>query len=46
MYENYSTYLTYSERLGAKFYLLRAFLFFCDPLLKRLQNKVAPEGFR
>lgn len=44
MYENYSTYLTYGERLGAKFYLLRAFLFFCEPLLKSLQSYQMPEG--
>lgn len=46
MYENYSSYLTYAERLGSKFYLLRAFLFFCEPLLKRLQLKKMPEAFQ
>lgn len=44
MYENYSTHLTYAERLGSKFYLLRAFLFFGQPLLHKLQQKQMPEG--
>ena len=28
LYDNYASYLTYAERLGARFYLLKAFLFY------------------
>lgn len=44
LYENYSSCLTYAERLGARFYLLKAFLFYCDPLLQKLQAKKMPES--
>ena len=43
LYENYSSYLTYAERLAARFYLLKAFLFYVDPLAHSLQAKKMPE---
>lgn len=43
MYENYASYLTYAERLAARFYLLKAFLFYADPLNQSLQAKKMPE---
>ena len=36
LYDNYSSYLTYSERIAAKFYLLKVEIFYSDPLLKDL----------
>jgi hypothetical protein len=43
LYENYSSYLTYAERLAARFYLLKAFLFYAEPLSLSLQAKKMPE---
>jgi hypothetical protein len=39
----YSSYLTYAERLAARFYLLKAFLFYAEPLSQSLQAKKMPE---
>lgn len=44
LFDNYASYLTYSERLGAKFYLLKAYIFFSDPLLHDLSTGVMPQG--
>lgn len=43
LYDNYASYLTYAERLGARFYLLKAFLFYSEPLIQNLQAKKMPE---
>lgn len=43
LYENYASYLTYAERLAARFYLLKAFLFYVDPLTQSLQAKKMPD---
>ena len=43
MYENYASYLTYAERLAARFYLLKAFLFYADPLYTSLNAKQIPD---
>ena len=44
LFDNYASYLTYAERLAAKFYLLKAYLFYTDPLLKDLTDGVMPQG--
>lgn len=36
LYDNYSSYLTYAERLAAKYYLLKVEIFYSDPLLRSL----------
>lgn len=43
MYENYASYLTYAERLAARFYLLKAFLFYAEPLNHALSEKILPD---
>lgn len=43
MFENYSSYLTYAERLAARFYLLKAYLFYSEPLTKDLNSNKMPE---
>lgn len=43
MHENYASILTYAERLAARFYLLKAFLFYAEPLNQSLHAKVMPE---
>jgi hypothetical protein len=42
LFDNYASYLTYAERLAAKFYLLKAYIFFCDPLLQSLISARMP----
>jgi hypothetical protein len=42
LFDNYASYLTYAERLAAKFYLLKAYLFYSDPLLVNLSNNKIP----
>ena len=44
LFDNYASYLTYAERLAAKFYLLKAYIFFSDPLLHCLNNGKMPES--
>lgn len=44
LFDNYASYLTYAERLAAKFYLLKAYIFFSDPLLNYLSNDKIPES--
>ena len=44
MFDNYASYLTYAERLAAKFYLLKAYIFFSDPLLHSLTCGKMPES--
>lgn len=44
LFDNYASYLTYAERLAAKFYLLKAYIFFSDPLLQCLNNGKMPES--
>lgn len=36
--------MTYAERLAAKFYLLKAYIFFSDPLLHQLTNNKMPDS--
>lgn len=43
MHENYASILTYAERLAARFYLLKAFLFYAEPLNQSLHAKAMPE---
>ena len=44
LYDNYSSYLTYAERLASKFYLLKAEIFYSDPLLRELSAGRVPEA--
>jgi hypothetical protein len=44
LYDNYSSYLTYAERLASKFYLLKAEIFYSDPLLRELSAARIPEA--
>lgn len=44
LYDNYSSYLTYAERLASKFYLLKVELFYSDPLLRELSGGRIPEA--
>ncbi len=44
LYDNYSSYLTYAERLAAKYYLLKVEIFYSDPLLKSLVAEHQPEA--
>lgn len=44
LFDNYASYLTYAERLAAKFYLLKAYLFYSDPLLQNLSHSKIPES--
>lgn len=44
LFNNYASYLTYAERLAAKFYLLKAYIFFGDPLLQQLSQGKMPES--
>lgn len=44
LFDNYASYLTYAERLAAKFYLLKAYIFFSDPLLHALASSKMPES--
>jgi hypothetical protein len=44
LFDNYASYLTYAERLAAKFYLLKAYLFYSDPLLANLSNNKTPDS--
>jgi hypothetical protein len=44
LYDNYSSYLTYAERLASKFYLLKAEIFYSDPLLRELSAGRIPEA--
>ncbi len=42
LFESYSTYLTQAERLAARFYLLKAYIFYSEPLTRDLQNGKMP----
>lgn len=44
LFDNYASYLTYAERLAAKFYLLKAYIFFSDPLLHYLSSGKMPDS--
>jgi hypothetical protein len=44
LFDNYASYLSYAERLAAKFYLLKAYLFYTDPLLKDLTDGLMPQA--
>ena len=44
IYNTYTAYLRYPERVAAKFYLLKAYLFYAEPLLQSLNNCKMPEG--
>lgn len=44
LYDNYSSYLTYAERLAAKYYLLKVEIFYSDPLLQSLAAQQRPDA--
>ena len=46
LFDNYASYLTYAERLAAKFYLLKAYIFYSDPMLQCLNNNKMPESLQ
>lgn len=46
LFENYSSYLSYSERIAAKYYLLKVQIFYSDPLLRDLHYNRLPECLR
>lgn len=43
IYDTYNAYLKYPERVAAKFYLLKAYLFFAEPLLQSLSSCQIPD---
>jgi hypothetical protein len=46
LFDNYSSYLSFAERLATKFYLLKACIFYADPLLHDLQSGKLPESLQ